>query len=96
MTERQATARMAARARAQQVKGRRRLDAIAREDRICAMLTRVYEAGENIARNQATRAGALRELHELVGNSAEVAELCGMTPRQIREATSVPRPDRRA
>jgi hypothetical protein len=93
MAERQVTARMAARARAQQIKGQRRLDAIAREDRICALLTRVYEAGENIARNQAMRASALGELHELIGNSAEVAELCGLTTREIRAATNAPRPD---
>lgn len=96
MTERQVTARMAARARAQQVKGKRRLDAIAREDRICALLTRVYEAGENIARNQAMRADALRELHELIGSGAEVAQLCGMTTRDIRAATNMPGPDGRA
>lgn len=89
MTERQVTARMAARARAQQVKGKRRLDAIAREDRICALLTRLYEAGENIARNQVMRADALRELHELIGSSAEIAQLCGMTTREIRAAMNM-------
>jgi hypothetical protein len=84
------SARVAARRRALEVKARRQAAAAEREERICGLLTRYFEARDHAARHDHDAAVAVRELQQLLGTAAETAALCGITAAAVRAVTASP------
>jgi hypothetical protein len=82
------SARAAARRRALAVKARRQAAAAKREEKICELLARYFEATGRAEQYQAEAAGAVRDLQAVAGTSADVADLCGISISAVRALTA--------
>jgi hypothetical protein len=89
MSGQTSSARVAARRRAREVSARRKAEAEAREERICALLARYFESAENAARYQARAAAAVGDLLQVAGTITDVAALCGISVSVVRNLASI-------